>query len=91
VEESPCLGGCQRAPCVAIAHEDYEGTVALQGMTTAEFASRTFHHVLDEDDADRVWESVQQAIVTMAAEEAAEETDDEETGSSDYTSPGVEI
>jgi (2Fe-2S) ferredoxin len=89
VEESPCLGGCQLAPCVAVAHEDYEGTVALVGMTTAEFAARTFHRVLDENDADRVWESVAHAIDLMAAEEAEGERDD--AGATAYTGPGVEI
>lgn len=39
VEESPCLGSCKKAPCVAIAHEDYEGTVALEGMTDDEFGA----------------------------------------------------
>ena len=40
VEESPCLGSCKMAPCVAIEHEDYEGTVALEGMTDNEFTER---------------------------------------------------
>jgi NADH:ubiquinone oxidoreductase subunit E len=39
VEEGPCLGSCKLAPCVAIEHEDYEGTVALEGMTQSEFDS----------------------------------------------------
>jgi predicted metal-binding protein len=37
VEEAPCLGSCNFAPCVAVEHEDYDGTVALQGMTPMEF------------------------------------------------------
>jgi Thioredoxin-like [2Fe-2S] ferredoxin len=37
VEESPCLGSCKYAPCVAVEHDDYDGTVALEGMTLAEF------------------------------------------------------
>jgi len=43
VEESPCLGSCQKAPCVGIEHEDYEGTVALEGMTADEFSASCFH------------------------------------------------
>ena len=39
VEESPCLGSCKNAPCVAVEHEDYEGTVALKGMTDDEFGA----------------------------------------------------
>ena len=27
VEESPCLGSCKMAPCVAIEHEDFTGSV----------------------------------------------------------------
>lgn len=37
VEEGPCLGSCKYAPCVAVEHDDYEGTVALEGMTLSEF------------------------------------------------------
>jgi NADH:ubiquinone oxidoreductase subunit E len=37
VEEGPCLGSCKLAPCVAIEHEDYEGIVALEGMSQSEF------------------------------------------------------
>lgn len=37
VEESSCLGCCKNAPCVAIEHEDFFGTVALEGMTPGEF------------------------------------------------------
>ena len=40
VEESPCLGSCKMAPCVGIEHEDYVGTVSLEGMNAAEFESR---------------------------------------------------
>lgn len=39
VEEGPCIGSCKKAPCVAIEHEDFFGTVALEGMTADEFAS----------------------------------------------------
>lgn len=40
VEESPCLGACKNAPCVAIEHEDYIGPVALEGMNQDEFSDR---------------------------------------------------
>ena len=43
VEESPCLGRCKLAPCVAVEHEDYVGTVGLVGMTDAELNDRIFH------------------------------------------------
>ena len=39
VEEGPCIGSCKKAPCVAIEHEDFFGTVALEGMAADEFAS----------------------------------------------------
>jgi len=44
VEESPCLGSCKMAPCIAIEHEDYEGTVALEGMTPIEFQKSWYAH-----------------------------------------------
>jgi hypothetical protein len=37
LEEGPCLGSCKMAPCVSIEHEDYMGTVSLEGMTPQEF------------------------------------------------------
>jgi hypothetical protein len=40
VEECPCLGSCSYAPCVAIEHDDFEGPVALEGMTESEFDAR---------------------------------------------------
>jgi (2Fe-2S) ferredoxin len=69
VEESPCLGACKMAPCVAIEHEDYEGTVALQGTTESEFSDRVFHNILTEQDAARVWNSLENAILVMSQEE----------------------
>jgi hypothetical protein len=57
------------APCVAIEHEDYEGTVALQGMTESEFSDRVFHNILTEQDAARVWNSLENAILVMSQEE----------------------
>ena len=38
VEESSCLGCCKFAPCVGIEHEDYVGTVSLEGMGPNEFS-----------------------------------------------------
>jgi (2Fe-2S) ferredoxin len=69
VEETSCLGGCKLAPCVAIEHEDFVGSVAVEGMTTEEFGARIFHKIVTESDADRVWSSVENAIRIMAAEE----------------------
>eukprot|EP00957_Ditylum_brightwellii_P038775 2930520-Ditylum_brightwellii.AAC.1 len=40
MEESPCLGSCQFAPVVAVEHEDYEGTVGLEGMDGLELNTR---------------------------------------------------
>ena len=40
VEEGPCLGACKYAPCVAVEHDDYFGSVSLEGMTDAEFGDR---------------------------------------------------
>jgi len=36
--ETSCLGCCRNAPVVAIEHEDFFGTVALEGMTPNEFS-----------------------------------------------------
>ena len=84
VEESPCLGSCKQAPCVGIEHEDFEGPVSLEGMTESEFSERVFHRVVFEEDADRVWGAVENAIRVMAEQE--EEDDTEEEGQA-----GVEI
>lgn len=40
VEEGPCLGSCKFAPCVGIEHEEFNGNVALEGMTEEEFSNR---------------------------------------------------
>uniref|UniRef100_A0A7R9WAP4 Uncharacterized protein n=1 Tax=Pseudictyota dubia TaxID=2749911 RepID=A0A7R9WAP4_9STRA len=72
IEESTCLGSCKVAPCVAVEHEDFVGSVSLEGMTPAEFKARAFHSVITEDDVDRVWSSVERAIKIMAGEEADE-------------------
>ena len=40
VEEGPCLGSCKMGPCVAIEHDDFVGSVSLEGMTDNEFANR---------------------------------------------------
>lgn len=40
VEEGPCLGSCKKAPCIAIEHEDFVGSVSLEGMTDDEFSSK---------------------------------------------------
>ena len=42
IEEGPCLGSCKYAPCVAIEHDDFIGSVALEGMHPNEFDSRAY-------------------------------------------------
>jgi hypothetical protein len=69
VEECPCLGACKEAPCVGVEHDDFEGAVALDGMTQSEFSERVFHGILCEEDADRVWSAVENAIQVMAQDE----------------------
>jgi (2Fe-2S) ferredoxin len=66
VEETSCLGSCKKAPCVAIEHEEYEGTVALEGMDAFEFSDRVFHKVIDESDAERVWACIENAVQVMS-------------------------
>lgn len=66
VEETSCLGSCKKAPCVAIEHDEYEGTVALEGMDAFEFSDRVFHRVIDEGDADRVWACIENAVQVMS-------------------------
>ena len=68
VEESPCLGRCKQAPCVAIEHDDYDGTVSLEGMTPVEFSDRVFQNIIDENDVERVWSSVVNAVEVMSEE-----------------------
>jgi (2Fe-2S) ferredoxin len=80
VEEASCLGACRKAPCVAIEHEDYEGTVALVGMDDAEFANRVFHRIVTQDDADRVWGILENAVRVMAEQEDYDDKDDEDSG-----------
>ena len=87
--ECPCLGACQQAPCVGIEHDDYLGTVALNGMEPAEFANRVFYRVVSDDDVDRVWKLLRQAIDAMAKQEmtankAAESSQDDDDESEDY-------
>mmetsp|Transcript_59177 Transcript_59177/g.144657 ORF Transcript_59177/g.144657 Transcript_59177/m.144657 type:complete len:786 (+) Transcript_59177:280-2637(+) len=66
VEEGPCLGSCALGPCVGIEHEDFYGFVSLEGMTDDEFGSKAFHNVVTEEDADRVWSCVEDAVKVMA-------------------------
>jgi (2Fe-2S) ferredoxin len=80
VEETSCLGACKKAPCVAIEHEDYEGTVALVGMDDAEFADRVFHRVITQGDADRVWGILENAVRVMAEQSDDDDKDDEPSG-----------
>jgi (2Fe-2S) ferredoxin len=80
VEETSCLGACKKAPCVAIEHEDYEGTVALEGMDDAEFADRVFHRIITQADADRVWGILENAVRVMADQAEDNDKDDEPSG-----------
>ncbi|KAL3940684.1 MAG: hypothetical protein SGBAC_004828 [Bacillariaceae sp.] len=68
VEEGPCMGACQYGPCVSIQHDDFEGSVSLEGMTDTEFSDRVFQNILTEEDADRVWSSVENGVQLMAEE-----------------------
>ncbi|VEU42086.1 unnamed protein product [Pseudo-nitzschia multistriata] len=69
VEEGPCIGSCKRAPCAAVEHDEYFGSVALEGMTSEEFESDAFLNIVTEEDADRVWSCVENAVKIMAAAE----------------------
>jgi hypothetical protein len=73
VDESSCLGSCKYAPCVSIEHDEFDGPVALEGMTEREFQARTFQMIVTEDDVDRVWSCVQNAITVMMMENEEEE------------------
>jgi (2Fe-2S) ferredoxin len=79
VEEASCMGRCQFAPCVAIEHEDYEGYIGLEeGMVGTELQYRVFENIVTEDDLDRVWDSVENAIRVMGEEEDFDDDDDYE-------------
>lgn len=71
IEDGGCRGGknCKLGPCVAVLHEDFDGSVALEGMGQSEFNERVFHGVSMQDDVDRVWGCVANAIDLMADEE----------------------
>eukprot|EP00978_Attheya_sp_CCMP212_P046832 scaffold414077_cov37-Attheya_sp.AAC.2 len=81
VEESTCLGACKFAPCVSVQHEDYVGNVGLEGMTEAELNETV---VITEDDIDRVWGCVENAIRTMADEEDDSDEDDQDESTGRY-------
>jgi predicted metal-binding protein len=40
VEEGPCVGSCKKAPCIAIEHDEFDGYVALEGMSSMEFSTK---------------------------------------------------
>ena len=42
VKEGPCLGACQYGPCIGIEHDEYNGCVALEGMTEEEFSNTVY-------------------------------------------------
>ena len=68
MEEGACLGACKNSPCVAVEHEDFIGQVSIEGMTASEFSDRVFHSVITEEDADRVWLCIENAIKVMTEE-----------------------
>lgn len=69
VKESGCLGRCGSGPCIGVEHEDFFGNVALDGMKPNEFNDCVFHRVVSETDMDRVWTTVENAIIIMSEEE----------------------
>ncbi|KAL3807746.1 hypothetical protein ACHAXA_008380 [Cyclostephanos tholiformis] len=70
IEDGGCQGGknCKMGPCVAILHNDFFGNVALEGMNSNELLERVFHNILTNDDVERVWNCVENAISLMEAE-----------------------
>merc|ERR1711957_78128 len=66
VDEGPCVGSCKNAPCVAIEHEEFVGCGSLEGMTDKEFSKKAFLNIVTEEDADRVWSCVENAVNMMA-------------------------
>ena len=42
IEDGKCQGGknCKMGPCVAVLHNDFDGNVALEGMTSNEFTEK---------------------------------------------------
>ncbi len=67
------MGRCQFGPCVGIEHEDYDGWVGVEGMAEHELSHRVFENVVTEDDLDRVWSSVENAIRVMSDEDYDDE------------------
>ena len=67
VEDGGCRGGvnCKLGPCVAVLHEDFVGSVALDGMDQKEFNERVFHGISTPDDVERVWSCISNAINLM--------------------------
>jgi len=78
VKEGPCLGACQYGPCIGIEHDEYNGCVALEGMTEEEFSNTVFLNIVTEEDADRVWSCVTNAVQLMAEADADDSADDDD-------------
>ena len=78
VEESGCVGSCKKAPVVAVTHEDFMGYVGLNGMRPAEFADNRFHKVATEEDLDRVWDCVENAVHEMVLDAANADCDNDD-------------
>lgn len=64
------LSGCQFACTCFLSYRFYRRSA---------WSSR-FHNILDDDDIDRVWGCVEDAIEQMAEEEEDEEEDDDTDG-----------
>ena len=73
IEDGTCNGGknCKLGPCVSVYHDDFDGSVALEGMKNAEFEQRVFHSINSSSDVDRVWDCVTNAVTLMSDEESA--------------------
>jgi hypothetical protein len=55
VDEGACVGSCKDGPCIAIEHEDFVGSVSLEGMTDEEFSKKTYvQRILKQKSLDLV-------------------------------------
>jgi NADH:ubiquinone oxidoreductase subunit E len=68
-QKSLCLGSCQKSPCVALEHDDYDGPVSVLGMNNDEFTKSVFNTIIDSNDISRVLTCLENAIIQMSQEE----------------------
>ena len=66
IEESPCLGWCKRAPCVAVTHDEYVGKIGFESMSESEKMQKTFFRVVGLDEADRVWDVIEEGLFELS-------------------------